>query len=124
VTWTVALELARAQGVRIHRLPSWAPMGGWTFLHVWLRHESGVTLAHELVHVAQQRRDRSLFFLRYVFSARWRVRYEVEAYQVDRAHGRSAQAIARALSGPLYLWACSFDEAVELLAAAAPLPAR
>jgi hypothetical protein len=121
VTWTVALELARAQGVRIHRLPGWAPMAGWTCWHVWMKRESGITLAHELIHVQQQRRDGILFFLRYVFSARWRVRYEVEAYQVDRAHGRSAEAIARALSGPLYLWACSYERALELVAGAAPL---
>lgn len=119
MTWSEAQRRAEEAGVTVHRLPPWAPMGGWTFLHVWLKRESGVTLAHELVHVAQQRRNGLLFFLQYVFSPRWRVRYEVEAYQVDLEHGRSPEDVARALSGPLYLWPCSYDEALDLLTEAA-----
>jgi hypothetical protein len=103
--------------VATYRLPSWAPMSGWTFLgRVWLKAGAESCLPHELVHVAQQRRDGWRFYLRYVFSRAWRVRYEAEAYRVDVASGRmTAERAARYLSGPLYLWPCSYEKALTAL---------
>ena len=107
-----------------HRwLPSFAPMAGITlFGHVFVQRtvDEG-TLAHEAVHVAQQRRDGWRFYLRYAFSARWRVRYEAEAYAVNFRNGGRLERLARTLAGPLYLWPCTVEEArAGILAAAAP----
>jgi len=44
------------------------------------------TLAHEGIHLEQQRRDgRLLFALRYLFSRKWRARYEADAYTMSNA---------------------------------------
>jgi hypothetical protein len=88
-------------------------MAGWTFLGaVWLKEGAESCLPHELVHVEQQRRDGWRFYPRYAFSRAWRVRYEAEAYRVDVASGRlAAEQAARILSGSLYLWPCSYEEA-------------
>lgn len=103
--------------VRVRRLPSWAPMAGWTFLGtVWLKEGAEGCLPHEIVHVEQQRRDGIRFYLRYVFSPSWRVRYEAEAYALDVREGRTtAERAARILSGSLYLWPCSYETALAAI---------
>lgn len=103
--------------MKVYRLPRWAPMVGWTFLcRVWLKPGCEGALPHELVHVAQQRRDGWRFYLRYAFLPSWRVRYEVEAYRVDIAAGRrTVEQAARSISGSLYLWPCGYAEAVAQL---------
>lgn len=103
-------------------LPSWAPMGGITlFQRVFLQKDAGERLlAHEAVHVKQQKRDGNWRFLwRYVTSAKWRVQYEAEAYATNLVAGEDLDDLARMLSGPLYLYPCSFDTAREAIVVAA-----
>jgi hypothetical protein len=91
-------------------LPSWAPMAGLTLgHHVFLKATAGEAVSeHELVHVAQQERDGAWrFYVRYLFSARWRVRYESEAYAVQARAGVPVERLAATLAGPLYLWPTS-----------------
>lgn len=79
------LELFAAQPAeqRLLRLP----VTDWAITpHPWLaivpRAANLRTLNHEWVHAQQQRRDGWLLFhARYVFSKRWRERYETEAAQ-------------------------------------------
>ena len=78
-------------------LPRWAPMIGITLLgRVFAQRGIGpLDLAHEAVHVEQQRADGWRFDVRYVFSRRWRVRYEARAYAVQaRLVGQSATGAA------------------------------
>lgn len=95
-------------------LPRWAPMAAITIARVVFarRDVSAATLAHEEIHVHQQRRDGLRFYVRYVFSVGWRVRYEAEAYAVSvRIGSMTLDQAARALAGPLYLWPCSIGAA-------------
>lgn len=61
-------------------------------------------LEHEMIHIKQQE-SRLVFFLRYIFSPKWRVKYEAEAYAIDIIRGRETleSAINSIYSG-LYLW--------------------
>ena len=101
-------------------LPRWAPMIGITLLgRVFAQRGIGpLDLAHEAVHVEQQRADGWRFYVRYVFSRRWRVRYEARAYAVQARAGRPIEGehgLAAQLAGPLYLWPCSRAEAAEAI---------
>lgn len=110
----------------VHRLPSWLPMAAITLGdHVFAKWPDDLDLlAHEAVHIAQQRRDGAWkFYWRYVTSSDWRVRYEAEAYADDVRRGyQTLERAARLLSGPLYLWPCSFEEALEALRLAGAVP--
>lgn len=94
-------------------LPDNAPMAAITlFQRVFAKKDVGpVTLQHEAVHVAQQKRDGWKFYWRYAFRPKWRVEYEAEAYSVDYKAGVSLDRIATWLSGKLYLWPCTYEEA-------------
>jgi hypothetical protein len=97
--------------ITLHRLPAWLPMSGITLgRHVFVKEANrDLILVHELVHVAQQERDGWLrFYLRWLCSDRWRVRYESEAYAADFKTGRySMEPMARTLAGWLYWWPTS-----------------
>jgi hypothetical protein len=71
---------------------------------------------HELVHWRQGLGNRFRFFFRYAFSRRWRVIYEAEAYAVQvRTGEETIEWCAKTLSGPLYLWPCSYATALEAI---------
>lgn len=114
MTWQEAAAQAAAIGVHLLPLPFWAPMAGITLgSRVFLKRSQADSILHELVHVRQQRRDGLWrFLMRYVFSRAWRLHYESEAYASDVIRGqRTLDDAARSLSGPLYLWMCSFSAA-------------
>jgi muconolactone delta-isomerase len=55
-------------------------------------------IAHEQVHIAQQRRDGLLRFLwRYLARGQWRARYEAEAYAEDVRRGRPLEQCVQAI---------------------------
>jgi hypothetical protein len=101
-------------------LPGWAPMIGITILGRVLaqRGIGPLDLAHEAVHVEQQRVDGWRFYVRYVLSRGWRVRYEAPAYAVQARAGcpvEGERGLAAQLAGPLYLWPCSRAEAAQAI---------
>lgn len=103
-------------------LPGLAPMAAITIAGtVYAKRNCGqVVLEHEAVHVAQQAKlGWWRFAWRYVFRPRVRVLLEAEAYLVNLDAGWPLSEVARMLSGPLYLWACSYEEAVAALQACA-----
>jgi hypothetical protein len=76
------------------------------------------TLEHEKVHLRQAREMGSFRFLwRWLFSKKWRVRIEAEAYAVNvrmapmLRQNAELDWAARCLSGPLYMRPCTFAEA-------------
>ena len=104
----------------LHRwLPKWAPMDGIVlFGLVLLKKVTKPGLVeHELAHYRQQQADGYLkFYLRYTFSRWWRVVYEAEAYAFQvRMKEERVEWCARKLSGPLYLWPCSYTVALEAI---------
>lgn len=108
--------------MRVSRiLPRWAPMAAITLgQRVFAKQTADdLVLQHEAVHVAQQKKDGARFYFRYVFAPRWRVQYEAEAYAVNFLAGCSLADLARSLSGPLYLWPCSFNRAAAAISVAA-----
>lgn len=108
--------------MRVFRiLPSWTPMRAITlFQRVFAQKDvSDVTLRHEEIHVQQQKRDGWRFYARYVFSAKWRVKYEAEAFVEEFVSGYSIDLLATFLSGPLYLRPCTWEEAREAIMQAA-----
>src|SRR5512138_3257662 len=94
-------------------LPRWAPMAAITIgQRIFAKRSADETvLAHEGVHVEQQRRDGWSFYWRYIVSPRRRMEYEAEAYAVNYVAGASLAWIAKTLSGPLYFWPCDRHEA-------------
>lgn len=103
----------------LHRwLPKWAPMDGIViFGFVLLKKMTKPGLVeHELVHYRQQLGNRLRYHFRYTFSRRWRVIYEAEAYAVQVRRGEERiEWCAKTLSGPLYLWPCSYEVALEAI---------
>lgn len=101
-----------------HVLPSWTPMAAITlFQRVFAQRGVGSSvLAHEAVHIEQQKRDGWRFYIRYIFSGDWRAKYEAEAYAVNASGEIGIEYYAKILSGSLYLWPCSFERAKELIA--------
>lgn len=101
----------------IHKLPSFMPIGGLTIgRHIFLKHPHDPNyhymLQHEIVHAEQYRHYGFFAFLwHYIFSREWRANLEAEAYATNILNGQSLDACARALSGALYLWPCSYQEA-------------
>ena len=80
------------------------------------RQVGDLTLLHEAEHVRQQERDGWKFYFRYLFSRKWRAAYEAEGYAVQvKDNPNNLDWAARALSGSLYLWPCSFEEAKRLI---------
>lgn len=81
-------------------------------------------LRHELIHVVQSVRDR-WFKTRWVFVPSFRASSEIEAYAEqmleDRAYGRpiNVTAYARVVSGKMYFWPISYENAVKALEALA-----
>ena len=70
---------------------------------------------HEGIHQRQMREDGVFkFWYRYLFQARWRQLYEVEAYRAQIAAGGSRHACAAHLAG-LYRLHLSFEQAMQLL---------
>ena len=104
----------------LHRwLPKWAPMDGIVlFGLVLLKKITRPGLVeHELVHYRQQKERGYLrYYWDYCFFPRRRVIYEAEGYAVQvRSGEESIEWCARTLSGPLYLWPCTYDYALEAI---------
>ena len=55
-------------------------------------------IEHERVHVKQFRQHRFTFWLRYLFSRKWRLRYEAEAYRASIEHGMPLSQAAMLLA--------------------------
>lgn len=71
---------------------------------------------HEEVHQRQMREDLTIvFWMRYLFSRKWRMKYEVEAYKTQIANGASLNVCAIHLSS-MYFLGITVDEAEKLLA--------
>lgn len=88
--------------------------------HIFLKNPNdALTLAHELVHVAQQERDGwFLFYLRYLFVLpmfwnKYRMEYEAEAYAVYARQGISMDWVGSSISGWLYGWCCRKSQAIS-----------
>jgi hypothetical protein len=76
--------------------------------------QSAISIGHERVHVRQQADSPLWFWWSYATSARWRLRWEAEAYAVQARAGCPVDGdhgLAAYLSGPAYLWTASRDEA-------------
>ena len=85
------------------------------------------TLAHEIIHVAQQAKsDPLVWWIRYILSPKFRYKQELPAYQneyqyfVERIGDRNELnriliRFAAALSGPLYNKIVDFDEAMRAI---------
>ena len=59
------------------------------------------TLRHEAVHICQRKDEGAwLHGARYMLSAKWRLRYEIEAYAEDLRSGRSIENVTQALTKP------------------------
>jgi hypothetical protein len=104
--------------VKLKQLPKWLPMGGITLGNtIYLKYpDRQWDLAHELTHIRQQKKyGRFTFYWRYVTSRKWRAEFEAEAYAEDVKYGLNIDELARELSGPLYLWPCSFDQAKQAI---------
>lgn len=101
----------------LHKLPSWAPMAGLTIgQHIFLKHLGDPNyhyiLQHEIVHAEQFKQYGFwCFIFHYIFSREWRANLEAEAYATNILNGQSLHSCAKSLSGPLYLWPCSYIEA-------------
>jgi len=101
--------------------PRWFPVAGFTPLS-WLmfirrncRDDKPLHL-HEQVHQRQMREDWTLvFWMRYLFSRKWRQKYEVEAYKAQIKAGASIDGCAEHLANMYYL-GITVDQAKELLA--------
>lgn len=73
------------------------------------------TIPHERIHIKQFKANPFLFYFRYAFSKKWRLKYEVEAYKESVKHGRSIHSCAVTMSGGLYRGMVSYDKALKLL---------
>jgi hypothetical protein len=104
-------------GYALHDLPEWVPGAGFTLgRQVFLRpsQQSAISIGHERVHVRQQAASPLWFWWSYLTSARWRLRWEAEAYAVQARAGCPVDGdhgLAAYLSGPAYLWTASREEA-------------
>lgn len=102
-------------------LPKWAPMAGVVLFGLVLL-KKGVRpglIQHELEHYNQQKIDGFLrYYWRYVFFPSWRVKYEAAAYAIQVRMGEETpEWCAKTLSGPLYLWPCSYQTALDAIKA-------
>lgn len=77
-------------------------------------------LAHELEHVRQWREAPISMPLRYLFSRRWRLRYEVEASRAQLKVDPLAITSCAALLATQYRLGISFRDALNLLEETAP----
>lgn len=125
---------------RVGMLPAWMPMAGITLepfgvfisKRAMLVDQGLDVLEHEAVHVADQRRWHIFFWLSYLglglgfLSLRgfwewraYRATLASEFKRTGRVNATTKLFVARALSGPLYLWAMPFEHARELVEAEA-----
>lgn len=100
--------------------PRWLFAAGFTPLPwlMFIRHDcrdNKPLHLHEAIHQRQMREDWTLvFWMRYLFSRKWRQRYEVEAYKAQIAAGASLDGCAFNLSQMYYL-NITLEEAKSLL---------
>lgn len=102
----------------ITRLLFWAdgftPFPWLMLVHPRAKNDHGL-IEHERVHQRQMRSDGWLrFVVRYAFSRRWRVCYEVEAYRMSIANGMRPKTAARHLMA-MYGLRITEAQALELL---------
>ena len=74
---------------------------------------NAIGIGHELVHVRQQSRQPLWFWVSYLASSRWRLRWEAEAYAVQARAGcpvEGEHGLAAYLSGRAYLWPATAEE--------------
>jgi hypothetical protein len=105
--------------MQLHRLPGWLPISGTTLLtknHVWLQDQMPAwVLEHEKVHLDQVQYGGWHFRLGYLFKSKVRLQAEAEAYAVSVALGDDLEECAENLSGWLYGWVCTKEEARDLI---------
>ena len=100
--------------------PRWFPVAGFTPLPwlMFIRHDckSNEPLhQHEKTHQRQMREDWTIvFWMRYLFSRKWRMHYEIEAYKAQIKAGASLDGCAEHLANMYYL-GITVDQAKELL---------
>lgn len=70
---------------------------------------------HEMVHVRQFKANPILFYPRWLFSKRWRLIYELEAYRESIKHGRSVESAALSLAGKTYDNMITYTDALKAL---------
>jgi hypothetical protein len=103
-------------------LPAWADgrtLGPIVQIRPSRRNDAGL-LAHELEHVRQWREAPIRFYPRYLFSRRWRLRYEVEAFRAQLRLDPAALNSCSALLATRYRLGISFRDALNLLEDSAP----
>ena len=89
--------------------PRWFPVAGFTPLPwlMFIRKDckgNEPLLIHEKVHQRQMREDWTIvFWMRYLFSRKWRMQYEVEAYKAQIRAGASLDGCANHLANMYYL---------------------
>lgn len=82
---------------------------------VYMRDSSDITLyAHERVHAVQQNKNPIMFYFRYVFSKKWRLKYEAEAYAESVNAGHDFVLASLYLSKNYYL-GISYEEAYSAI---------
>jgi hypothetical protein len=70
---------------------------------------------HEKVHQRQMREDCTIvFWMRYLFRRKWRMKYEVEAYRTQIANGASLDGCAHHLA-EMYFLGITVEQAKALL---------
>lgn len=87
-----------------------------------MKYASPSLIAHEQVHVEQQKRDGWRFYWRYLSSRWWRMMYEAEAYaESARWPGAKISGLAWYLSGKTYGHCCTYEEAEEAIRSFLPV---
>lgn len=123
MTWEHAMLAAQQTGVKVSKLPHfWTRfISGfdpgwhvWIDPHLWGTVNGAWTIMHELVHHEEYERiGHFSFWLRYIFSPRWRVRLEIEAYKTEMAEAYqrygcvpfwTQEWIIRSLKSATYWW--------------------
>jgi hypothetical protein len=83
-------------------------------IHPRSKNDCGL-IAHEKEHQKQMRSDGWIrFVLRYAFSRRWRMLYEVEAFRVSVRHGMPTKIAAKNLASK-YNFKITIEQAMDLL---------
>lgn len=98
-------QAARWGVVKVWRIPLWGNRGGMTLHPLLIFIDDPLIVDHEMVHVEQMTRFTwTLWIILYVFSGRWRVKFEAQAYCRETGwRGRAwISKMAEKIRGPIY----------------------
>jgi len=87
------MRIFHRTGFPIPRNSAAITIGTWIFIRPGTN-----VLPHEKIHVRQFMAQPFTFWLRYLFSKKWRLRYEAEAYATSVKNGASINMVADALA--------------------------